>query len=478
MVASNFRQPDGSAQLPATVPSAWQLWLTHARQIVRIAWPIYIGQLAIIAYGVLDTMMTARYSANDLAALSIGAGLYISVFLGLSGILQALSPTIGHLFGAQSHDEIGEELRQGVWLALALTLPGMLLLAEPGWLLAIAHADPVLEHTARQYLQMEALGLPAALLSRLYGSLNTAISQARRVMVMQLTGLVLKVPLNWLLIFGLPALGIPALGGPGSALATALTSWLVMLLLGWQLVRDSQPGRLYHPYGLFARWSWPHWSRQWALLKLGIPMGLSYLIEVTSFTFMALFIARFGATALAGHQIVANFAAVLYMLPLSLAIGTATCVAQALGAAQPVQARQTSLHGIWLTALIATLMGGLIWLCRALIVSAYTPDPMVAAAALPLFVFIGFYQIFDAVQVTTAFVLRAYKITLVPTLIYALSLWGFGLGGGYLLGFNQLGGVPAELQGASGFWLANSTSLSLAALLLLLYFLWVARQKA
>ncbi|MFX9097237.1 MATE family efflux transporter, partial [Acinetobacter baumannii] len=62
---------------------------------MRIAWPIYIGQLAIIAYGVLDTMMTARYSANDLAALSIGAGLYISVFLGLSGILQALSPTIG-----------------------------------------------------------------------------------------------------------------------------------------------------------------------------------------------------------------------------------------------------------------------------------------------------------------------------------------------------------------------------------------------
>ena len=103
------------------------------------------------------------------------------------------------------------------------------------------------------------------------------------------------------------------------------------------------------------------------------------------------------------------------------------------------------------------------------IVPAYTPDPDVTAAALPLFLFIAFYQVFDALQVTAAFVLRSYKVAIVPTLIYALSLWGIGLGGGYLLGLNPLGISPEALHGAAGFWLSNSISLALLAIGLLWY---------
>ena len=83
-------------------------------RVAALAWPILIGQLAVIANGVVDTMMTARYSATDLAALGLGASVYISIFVGLSGIMQALSPTIGQLYGARKFDEIGFEVRQGV----------------------------------------------------------------------------------------------------------------------------------------------------------------------------------------------------------------------------------------------------------------------------------------------------------------------------------------------------------------------------
>ena len=102
-------------------------------------------------------------------------------------------------------------------------------------------------------------------------------------------------------------------------------------------------------------------------------------------------------------------------------------------------------------------------MARGWIVHAYTPNQAIIAAALPLFLFIGFYQLFDAIQVTTAFVLRAYKTVIVPTLIYALALWGVGLGGGYLLGLDPFGMMPRAIRGASGFWLGNSISLALVA---------------
>ena len=207
-------------------------------------------------------------------------------------------------------------------------------------------------------------------------------------------------------------------------------------------------------------------------------MGMSYLIEVTAFTFMALFIARMGEVAVAGHQIASNFGTVLYMLPLSIASATGTLVAQAIGARDMTQARRIGNIGIGLAACMSLALGTLVWLARASIVRAYTPDLQIIAAATPLFVFIGFYQVFDAVQVSAAFILRAYRVALVPTVIYAVALWGVGLGGGYVLGFATVGGVPQGLQGATGFWCGNSASVAVVAFGLMWYLRHVQRQIA
>jgi MATE family multidrug resistance protein len=284
------------------------------------------------------------------------------------------------------------------------------------------------------------------------------------VMALQVAALALKVPLNSLFIFG--GLGVPAMGGPGCAIATATIAWLTFLTGGIILRTD----RSYHAFGLFRTgFVRPKWAAQRELLKLGIPMGLSYLIEVTAFTFMALFIARLGDTVVAGHQITANFATVLYMLPLSIANATGTLVAQSIGAREFDAARRVGHAGIRLAAILSVSIGCVVWLARGFIVRAYTPDESIIAAALPLFVFIAFYQLFDSVQVTTAFVLRAYKVAVVPTLMYAVALWGIGLGGGYLLGLDPLGISPHALQGAAGFWMGNSASLALVAAGLLWY---------
>ncbi len=433
-------------------------------RVAALAWPILIGQLAVIANGVIDTMMTARYSATDLAALGLGASVYISIFVGLSGVMQALSPTIGQLYGARKLDAIGFEVRQGVWLTLFLSCLGALALCFPQPLLSIAQAPAELNDKVEQYLRLLALALPATLGFRVYASLNTAISRPRRVMAIQLGALLLKVPLNAWFIFG--GLGLPAFGSPGCAMATAVTAWIALLAGAWLLRHDDFYAH-FHIFG--SGLGKPVWAAQAALLRLGVPMGLSYLIEVTAFAFMALFIARLGNHAMAAHQITANFGTVLYMLPLSIASATGTVVAQEIGAGRWSSARLAGDAGVRLGVLLAVLLGIAVWLTRAQIIGVYTPDASVAAAAMPLFFFIAFYQLFDALQIGTAFVLRAYKIATIPTLMYAIALWGVGLSGGYLMGFDVLGGTPPSLQGAAGFWLGNSVSLALVGVALLWY---------
>ncbi|HTH61744.1 MAG TPA: MATE family efflux transporter [Paraburkholderia sp.] len=437
--------------------------LHDLRRIASLAWPVLIGQLAIIAFGVIDTAMVGRYSALDLAALGLGSSIYVSVYIGLTGILSALQPVAAQLYGARRDTEIGEEVRQALWLAVVLMAIGFVILYFPGPLLDLAHAPLALRERTSGYLRLLSYGLPASLAFRVYSSLANALGRPRLVMILQVGALALKVPLNQWLIFG--GLGVPALGGPGCALASTALNWALAACAALALTQLD----VFEPLQIFRRFTWPQWKRQVELLKLGIPMGLSYLIEVTSYTFMALFIARFGTTTLAGHQIAGNLGAVLYMTPLSIGIATSTLVAQALGAGRPAEARTLARHGIASAVLIACGYSAIVMLLRRLIIAGYTPDAHVVAAAMPLVAIVTLYHLFDALQITTAFALRAYRVAVVPTVIYALALWGVGLGGGYALGFDVTGATPVWMTGARGFWIANSASLLIAGIGLVVY---------
>ena len=432
--------------------------------ILKLATPILVGQLAVIAFGVLDTAMTARYSAEDLAALAMASAIFISIYVGLTGIVSALAPIAGQLFGAKRLNEIGEEVRQATWLAIALSILGCLVLLNADHLLDLAHASAEIHAKANLYLSILAIGLPASLGMRVLMGLHNAVSRPAVITAVQLAGLALKLPLNALFIYG--GLGIEAMGGPGCAVATVIVTWLwllVTLIIVWN-------GRFYQSFEIFKQFSRPNLQRIWVILKLGAPIGFSYLIEVTSFTFMSLFIARFGVTALAGHQIVANLGTVIYMVPLSLSIATMTLVSQSIGANRQDRAEEIGWSAVTFTTLLCIVIGIAVWFLRMFLLDLYSPPEAVKQFAIPLFLFIALYQIFDSLQVTAAFILRAYRIAFLPMIIYAISLWGVGLGGGYILGFNLTGSIPLSMQGASGFWLANSISLGLAAILLLYLF--------
>ncbi len=450
--------------------------LHDARRIAALAWPLFLGQLAVLAFNTVDTVMVARHSAVDLAALAVGSAAYISIFVGFMGVVLAVGPIAGQLHGAGQDHEAGRQLHQAAWLALGLSFAGCALLLWPEPFIALSHAEGEVAAKVRDYLLALAFALPSALVFTAFRGFNTAVSRPKVVMALQFGALALKVPLNALFIFGLDGgpLHLPAFGAAGCGIATAIVM-ACQLAAAWMVLRRDP---FYRRFGLAGgHVSGPHRASLAALLRLGIPMGLAIGIEVSGFTFMAFFIARLGATPVAGHQIAVNIISVLFMMPLALANATSTLVAQRIGADDPHDARRIGWHGLQLGLLIAALMGGTVYLAREGLLRAYTHDGPIVAAAMPLLAWVMLFHLADAAQTLAAFTLRAYKIAKVPVVIYASALWGIGLGGGYVVAFDLTGATPAPLQGAPGFWAASTTGLTIAAVALSGLMAWVLRRQ-
>jgi MATE family multidrug resistance protein len=260
----------------------------------------------------------------------------------------------------------------------------------------------------------------------------------------------------------------------GCGIATAVSMWSQVLIAAWVLRHD----RHYAPYALFGRGlDRPDASALRQHLQLGVPMGAGILVEVTGFSFMALFIARLGSTPVAGHQIATNLVSLLFMMPLAIANASSTLVALSLGARRHDEARRLGWHGLSLGCGLAAAVGATVYALREPVIGLYTRDAAVAAAALPLLAWVAVFHVADAAQTISAFVLRAYKIATVPMVIYVAALWVVGLGGGYALAFDTSGAVPPALHGARGFWFAATAGLVLAAIALGAFMLWLMRRQ-
>ncbi|HEY0296096.1 MAG TPA: MATE family efflux transporter [Bordetella sp.] len=441
---------------------------TTMLNIMRQAWPVLVGQWASIAFGVLDTAMTGHSSPADLAAMSLSASIYITVFVGLMGVVHALIPILAQHYGAQRHHEVGRLWGQGVWLALGLSVLGGAIMQFPdAWLSMSGNVDPAVRERMASYLEALTLALPAMLVFRTIYALGSAVSRPRVAMLINLAAVLLKVLFNWLLIYG--QLGLPAMGATGAGLSTALVAWLGLGAGLWFVTHD-------RGFAMFRlRLGWPQWHALKELLRLGLPMGGSYLIEVSAFTFMALLVAREGTYVLGGHQIMSNLAALCYMMPMSIGVASSAVTAQSVGAASLAQARRTGWAGLALGLLGALLTSAVVLAGRPYIVAAYTSDAQVAAAASSLVMMMPLFHLWDAFQCINAYLLRAYKVAVAPLLIQTLALAVVGLLGGWWFGFGPgeggLDGVIAVLMpgartGAGSLWLMAMIGLGLSALLL------------
>jgi MATE family multidrug resistance protein len=383
-------------------------------------------------------------------------------------VLLALPPIIAQLYGAGRRAEVGREIHQSVWISLVLALIAILLLCYPGAIIAISHLQPLVETKVRAYLAASAWGVPGIFALRIFFGLSTGIARPRPVMLFNLLSLALKIPLNAVFMYGL--LGAPEMGGPGCAVATSLDAWL-MAALAWSWC-------LHHPnyaqFELRKRFAAPDLKAIVEFLKLGVPIGLTFIADVTAFTFMALFIARLGPVVSGAHQIAANLAALAFMIPLALGNATAVLAGQAIGAGQRDEARHICWVGIRLGMAIAVVLSAMFWLGAPLIAALYTTDLDVRKVATPLIMLVALYHLGDALQAVAVNALRGYKRSVIPMVIYAILLWGMGLGGGILLGLTDTFGAA---RGAPGFWIAGIASIWLVAGMVAVYLNAVSRAK-
>ena len=443
--------------------------MPELRTILRHAGTVLVGQLAVMAFGVADTMIAGRHSPQALATLSLASSIYISIYVALNGLVQALLPVWAELHGAGRSAALGRSVRQGLYICALASLLGMTVLCWPDPWLEWTGVPPTQWPEVRSYLQVLALAMTPSLLFRMYGTFNQSLGLPRLVTWLQAGALLVKVPLSVALTFGIGTWS--GLGVVGCAWATLAVNSL-MLLTGIWLLRTQA---LYRPYRLWQRMEAPDPAQLRHFLALGVPAGLSIMVEVTSFTLMALFIARLGEVALASHQIAASMAAVLYMVPLSLGIATSARAGYWIGAGQSARARHAAHTGLALAAGMAVLCAGTLALSRHAVASAYAKDAAVAAAAAAWLGLVAWYHLADALQAVCVFVLRCWRITLSPLLIYTALLWGLGLYGGYVLAYQGLGPWVAR-PSVDSFWLTSTVALALVSLLFMARLAWAMRQ--
>lgn len=427
--------------------------------ITRHAATVLVGQLAVMAYGITDTIVVGRHSQHALAALSVGSAIFISVYVTLLGVFQALLPVWAEQRGARDSVAMGRSVRQSLYLCAAASVLGMAVLLWPDVLLRWTQVPQALQSQVKSYLAVLALALPLALLFRIYSTLNQALGHPRLVTWLQVAALGVKIPLSiW---WSLGGAGIAPLGAVGCAWATLAVN-ITLIGLAVLLLRSQT---LYAPMALWQRVERPDPVQLRAFLRLGIPAGLSLLIEVTSFTLMALFIARQGVLAAGSHHIASNLAAVLYMVPLSLGIATSARVSYWRGAGQERQAQHVVWQGFWMCVLMGGTLAAIVLIAKEPIAAFYSTDPATVALTVLLLGWVAAYHAADAVQTLCVFVLRSYRMTVVPLLGYALLLWAGGLMGGYHLAYS--GAWPygdATAQTPVPFWAASAAALALTAL--------------
>lgn len=430
-----------------------QLFGIELKKLLSLSLPLILAQLAQSSMGFVDTVMSGRVSAQDLAAVAVGSSMWFPLMLLLLGILSALTPTISHAYGAGKQQTISHVAPQGIYLGAILGTIILILLHQAHYLLPWLQVEQHLEPLIIGYLEGIAWGFPALGACFALRYCSEGLSLTRPSMLVSFFGLGVNIVVNYVLVFG--KLGLPAMGGVGCGPASAITMWAMFLGMLFVFWRGAVFRRL-KMLRLNAAWCW---ETQKQLLKLGLPIGGGLFIECSIFATIALLLARFGAQVVGAHQIALSFTSMTFMVPLSIATAISVRVGHTSGRKRPRQMRRAVYTGIVTTLVCALISGTIMASFPRLCVSIFTQDTQLLHAAASLLFLAAIFQIPDALQVCCAGALRGLKDTKIPMVIQTISYWGIGLPIGCYLGLNLN-------WGAKGFWIGLICGLTSAAIML------------
>ncbi len=438
------------------MPPFWQ----DVRQVLKLAVPVALGELGWMAMTTVDTIMIGRLGPASIGAIGIGSAAFYSFAIFGMGLLLGLDTLVAQAYGAGNREDCHRSLTQGVYLAIGLTFPLMILFAlMPPMFQWVGIVEPV-RSLAGVFIRTLNLSTLPLLLYAAFRRYLQAMGHVRPVMFVLISANVINWLFNWLLIEG--HWGFPALGVAGSALSTCFARVYMAGSLAffiWWFERGLRPGFR----NLMQR---PERTRLRRLLNLGLPAATQILLEVAAFGAAAVLAGRLNPIALAAHQIAINCASLSFMVPLGIASAAAVAVGQALGRGELRRARRNG----W----IAIGLGCCFMLCSALafvliprlILNVYTHDRAVLFTGAGLLAIAALFQLFDGIQTIATGALRGLGETRGPMLVNFAGYWILGLPVGYALCFHFGLGIY-------GLW----WGLTLALVVIALTLLWLWRKR-
>jgi multidrug resistance protein, MATE family len=433
-------------------------FIVNTKRLMKLAYPILIAQLIQNLMGFADTVMAGRVSSTDMAAVAIASSIWLPLILTIYGLIMALAAIVSQLAGANKLAEVAKETYQTAWIALTLGISLIILFIV---LSPIIFAQVTLETNLKSlmfdYLGYIIWGGPGFCLYLVLRNYSEGLSHTKPTMIISIIGLLINIPANYIFIYG--EFGMPALGGAGCGIATAIVYWVMFFAM---LIYCYFSKLLSHA-PLFKKFYWPQWSAIKNILAIGIPIALSLLFEVSLFSAVAIILAPFGADVVASHQIAINFSGLVFMVPLSLAMAVTIQVGFAVGDGDHGKAKEICRYSIVLGVIIAIVTAVLSLAFRHEIAAIYTHELPVIELAASLMFLAALFQFSDAIQVISAGALRGYKDTKSILYITFISYWGVGLSIGLILGLTDW---LMEPIGPYGFWIGFISGLTTAAIFL------------
>ena len=428
-------------------------FMQEVRTTGLLALPLVLGHVSTGLIAFVDNTIAGHHGTDTFAAVSIGTALLWLPMLVPIGTLISLTASVSQLHGAGRDREIGPLFRQALWLGVGLSaLMFLFLSVVPAFLPAFGIA-PEIVPGATDFLHAIRWGVPALTLYFCMRYLSEGMHWTLPTMLIGFGGLLVLGPLGYALCNG--KFGFPELGAAGLGIASSVTMWVQAIAFATYLWTTKRFAHLQ----LFSHFELPRPRAIWDLLRTGLPIGITVLMEGGLFIITALLIGRIGATEASAHQIAINVAQLCFMIPMGVAEATTVRVGHAVGSNDPLGVRRATWAGYAIVLVTQMVSISALLLGHDVVVGLYTDDLAVAALASTLLLYAATFQIPDGIQVLSAGALRGLKDTRVPMFIAMFAYWGVGMPVGAGLGLG-LGWGP------QGMWIGLIIGLTVAAVLL------------
>ncbi|GAB4135535.1 MAG: MATE family efflux transporter [Bacteroidia bacterium] len=364
------------------------------------------------------------------------------------GISYGLTPIVAEYNAQKNHFGIVAHLRHAIVLNLIVAALLFLVLFFSSGILRFTDKPADVIELSIRFLNVIMLSMIPLSLFFTFKQFAEGMSDTKVAMYITIASNILNITLNYILVFG--KLGVPAMGIMGSCWATFISRTVMGIAMPvyiWFNPRYS----IYREAFRIVDLKKSHFTQQ---LKIGIPSGLMFVMEVAAFSVPTIFIP--GSDQLAAHRISLSLAAMTYMISSGLGAAATIRTGTFLGLNDFAGVRKAGYSAVLLSLMFMSAAALCFIIFSEQLVGLFNDETAVLKVASPLLIIAAAFQLFDGTQVTMQGALRGIQDTIIPGIIAFAAYWIVGLPLSWLLC------TKAEL-GVIGVWYGFVIGLGIAA---------------